>query len=211
MQSIHCHGQRVHLPVPHRASARDRTDCHIRLRDPLPKTMVQLFLVIQEVWDDIHRPGSLIIWAHSCPRDAEACMRHTVCQHFYWPCCIEQIATINFCLANDDSPPIADRTHTKQFLWIVFTIIKFPVNKCAFLFVWSVYYVFFRCTFNGMPCSVDNISTIVTGHGLCHVINSFSGNETALRTSRPGIFPTCTWWISDKLIDKPLVIRALLA
>ena len=37
----------------HRASARDLTECQIRSRDPPPQNMVQLCLVIQEVWDDI--------------------------------------------------------------------------------------------------------------------------------------------------------------
>ena len=41
-------------------------------------------------------------------------------------CCT--IATINFCLASDNSGQIVDITHIKQFLWAVVTIIKFPVE-----------------------------------------------------------------------------------
>ena len=53
MQSMQCPGQRTHHPIPHRASAMDLTDCQIKSRDPPPETIVQLCLVIQEVWVDI--------------------------------------------------------------------------------------------------------------------------------------------------------------
>ena len=53
MQPIHCPSQRTHRPVPHRASARDLTDCRIRSRDAHPETMVQLCLVMLDVWGDI--------------------------------------------------------------------------------------------------------------------------------------------------------------
>ena len=51
----------------------------------------------------------------------------------------EQNATIKLCLANDDSRPIADLTHTKQFLLVVFTVIKLPVKQVRFVFC-SVHY-----------------------------------------------------------------------
>ena len=51
-------------------------------------------------------------------------------------CCTKQNATINFYLANDDSRQLADLTHTKQFLCVVFTIIKFPIEiDVRFFFV----------------------------------------------------------------------------
>ena len=53
VQSIHCPGQRTHRPVSYRASARDLINCQIKSGSPSPETMVQLCLVIQEVWDGI--------------------------------------------------------------------------------------------------------------------------------------------------------------
>ena len=45
MQFVDFRRQHTHRPVPHRALARD-------LRDAPPQTVVQLYLVIQEIWDD---------------------------------------------------------------------------------------------------------------------------------------------------------------
>ena len=133
MQSIHYPDQRTHRLVPHRSSARDLTDCQIRSRDPPPETMVQLSLVIQEVWDDI--PKARI--THLSPFMPRRCQvlhaAHSLSQPLLTLLhltahCTEQNATINFCLANGDSRQIADLTYTKQFLWAVFKIIKFPVE-----------------------------------------------------------------------------------
>ena len=55
-------------------------------------------------------------------------------------CCTKQNATINFCLAMDDSRRVADLNHTKQFLWAVFTIIRFPVEINVRFFFCSVYF-----------------------------------------------------------------------
>ena len=46
MQSVHCPCQRT-------CTLWDLTDCHIRSRDLPPETIVQLCLVIHNVWDDI--------------------------------------------------------------------------------------------------------------------------------------------------------------
>ena len=43
----------THRPVRHRASTKDRTDFQIKSPDPPPETMLQLCMVIQEVWDYI--------------------------------------------------------------------------------------------------------------------------------------------------------------
>ena len=95
--------------------------------------MVQLSLVIQEVWDDI--PKARI--THLSPFMPRRCQvlhaAHSLSQPLLTLLhltahCTEQNATINFCLANGDSRQIADLTYTKQFLWAVFKIIKFPVE-----------------------------------------------------------------------------------
>ena len=57
--------------------------------------------------------------------------------------CTEQNAAINFSLANDDLRQIANLTNTKQFLWAVFIIIKFPLKlMCVSFFAqyikWTV-------------------------------------------------------------------------
>ena len=61
-------------------------------------------------------------------------MRYTVCQNHYWHCCTY--------LANYDSRQISDLTHTKQFLWEVFTIIKFPVETDVHFFFFVQYVLF---------------------------------------------------------------------
>ena len=52
--------------------------------------------------------------------------------------CTEQNATINICSANDHSLQIGNITHTKQYIWVVFTIIKLLVKICTFF----VQYIF---------------------------------------------------------------------
>ena len=141
MQSIHCPGQRTHRPVPHRASAKDLTDCQIRSRNPPPETMGQLCLVMHEVWDDISqarithlspfmsRKCRVMHGAHGLSQPLLTLLHLTVC-------CTAQNATMNFCLEMDDSRQVCDLTHSKQFLWTVFTIIKYPFEiDVRFLFV----------------------------------------------------------------------------
>ena len=120
MQSIQCPSQHTRRHVPHPASARDLTDHQMRSRDPRPQTVVQLYLVIQDVWDDITqaRITHLILFmprrcrvvheAHGLPQPSLTLLHLTAC-------CTEESATINFNLANDDSRQIVDSTHTNNF------------------------------------------------------------------------------------------------
>ena len=95
--------------------------------------MAQLCLVMQGTWDDI--PKARI--AHLSPFMPRRCRVMDEAHGLSQPlltllhltgCCTEQNATVNFYLAKDDSRQIADLTHAKQFLWVVFTIVKFPVE-----------------------------------------------------------------------------------
>ena len=145
MQWMHCPGQRTHRPIPHRALARDLTDCPIRSRDPPAKTMVQFCLVTKEVWDDI--PQAII--THLSPLMSLTCRVVHEAHGLPEPwltllhlmvCCTEQNATIDFCLTMDDSRQVAVLTHTKQCLWAVFTIIVFPVEiNVRYIFVEYIY------------------------------------------------------------------------
>ena len=139
MQSIQCPSQHTRRHVPHPASARDLTDHQMRSRDPRPQTVVQLYLVIQDVWDDITQARiiHLILFmprrcrvvheAHGLPQPSLTLLHLTAC-------CTEESATINFNLANDDSRQIVDSTHTKQFP-TVFTFIELPIDvDVQFLF-----------------------------------------------------------------------------
>ena len=143
MPSIHCPGQRTRRPAPHR-SANDLTDCQIRSLNPPPETMVQLCLVIHEVWDDISqarithlgpflpRRCRVVHEAHGMPKPLLTLLHLTAC-------CTEQNASINFCLANDDSRHIADLTHSEHFLWAAFIFVKFPIENDVRFFLCSVF------------------------------------------------------------------------
>ena len=105
MQSIHCPGQYTHHRVLHQVSQRDLTDCQTRSCDPPLETILQLCPVIQEeVWDDI--PQATI--THLSPfmprryRVVSEAQPLLTLLHLTVRC-TEQNATINFCLANDDS------------------------------------------------------------------------------------------------------------
>ena len=147
MQSIYCPGQRTHHPVSHRASARDLTDYQIRSSDQHQETMEQLSLITQEIWDDIPQARiTRLIPFMPClsPFMQQRCRVVHEAHGLSQPLlillhlkvyCTEQNARMKFCLANDNSWQIADFTHTKWFLWAVFTIIQFPVEiKCTYLF-----------------------------------------------------------------------------
>ena len=54
-------------------------------------------------------------------------------------CCTEQNATIDFCLTMDDSRQVAVLTHTKQFLWAVFTTMYFPLKLMYVTFLLSIF------------------------------------------------------------------------
>ena len=140
----------VLYPVEHRRGT--CTDCQIRPRDPPTDPMVQLCPVIQEVWDAIPQARSthlgpfipqrcrVVHGGHGLPQPLLTLLHLAVR-------CTEPNATINFCLANDDSRQIAILTHTKQFLWAVFTIIRFPVEiGVRFFFVQYIRgFVFLFC------------------------------------------------------------------
>ena len=122
MQSIHCSSQHTHRPVPHRASARDLTDCQIGSCDPPLQTVVQLSQVIQHVCDDI--PLARI--THLIPSMPQSCrvvheahgLSYTLVLTLLHltVCCMEQNTTINFCLANDDSWQIVDSTQSVKII-----------------------------------------------------------------------------------------------
>ena len=143
MQPIHCPSQRTHRPVPHRASARDLTDCRIRSRDAHPETMVQLCLVMLDVWGDI--PQARI--THLSPFMSGRC--RVVHRGTPFDTAILDLAALYGLLhrANchnkllfNGSRWVADLTHIKQFLWAVFIIIKFPFEiDVPFSFVLSIY------------------------------------------------------------------------
>ena len=50
-----------------------------------------------------------------------------------------------------------------------------------------VFKIISRCTFDGIPCGGDSVSTVLTDHGQCHEINLVTGNSTPFYSSRPGI------------------------
>ena len=104
--------------------------------------MVQLCLVIQNVWDDIPQarithlspfmPRRCLV-AHEAPVLSQPLLTslHLTVRR------TERNAAKNF-LANDDSRQIADLALTKQFLRVVFTIIKFNIEidvRFCFLFM----------------------------------------------------------------------------
>ena len=138
MQSIHCPGQRTQRLVPYRASARHFTDCQIRSCDPPPATMVQLCLVIQEVWDDIpqarithlsafmSRTCRVLPEAHGLLQSLLTLLHLTVRS-------TEKKSTINFWLAVHNSQQIADLTDTKRFLGAVLQLLHFPLKLTFFV------------------------------------------------------------------------------
>ena len=143
MHSIHCYGQRIHRPVRHQASARDLTDYQIRSRDPPPETMVQLCLAVQEVRDNIPRArithlSSIMSLRCRVVHEAHGLSQPLLTLLPLTVYCTEQNTTKFFCLTMDDSRQVADLTHTKQFLWAVFAIMKFPIEIDARFFFCSV-------------------------------------------------------------------------
>ena len=140
--AVHTLAWPAYTPPCTPSSNGDLTDCQSGSPDPFPDTMVQLCLVAQEVWDNI--PQARI--THLSPSMPRRCRvvheAHSLSQQLLTLlhltcCCTKKNATINFYLANDDSRQIADLTHTTQFLCVVFTIIKFPVEIEVRLFVCS--------------------------------------------------------------------------
>ena len=130
MQSIHCPGQHTYRPVPHRASARDLIDCQIQSRDPHQQNM----------WMTSHRQ-ELLIWFHPfMPRrcwvvhEAHGLLQPLLTLLHLTVCCTEQMLQ---CLENDYSRKCSDLTHTKQFRWTFFILIKLSI-EIDVLFSFSV-------------------------------------------------------------------------
>ena len=140
--------------------------------------MAQLCLVMQGTWDDI--PKARI--AHLSPFMPRRCRVMDEAHGLSQPlltllhltgCCTEQNATINFYLAKDDSRQIADLTHAKQFLWVVFTIVKFPVEIAVRFFSITLSKLFcmkiHHCGFKQHPlCSTTPIVFEIPCKFCCH-------------------------------------------
>ena len=78
----------------------------------------------------------LFLWAHSCHRDTDLCLSTRFVTTIIDLAALDGPLhrAIHFCLANGDSQQTTGLTISKQFRCAVFTIIKFAVEKCAFLF-----------------------------------------------------------------------------
>ena len=112
----------------------------MRSRYSPPQTVVQLCLVIQELWSDI--PHAII--THLIPFMPQY-MQGSAWSTWFVTTIIDLAAlnsllhrvntTIQCCFANDYSRQIADSNHTKQFPREVLTLVKFlDWNWCAFIF-----------------------------------------------------------------------------
>ena len=106
------------------------------------QNMVQLCLVIQDVWDDIPlaRITDLIpLTPRRCKILHET---HDLSQPLFTLLHLtEKNSATNFCLANNDSRQIADLISIAQFLWAVFTLIIFSVAiDVRFFFLFSIYH-----------------------------------------------------------------------
>ena len=118
-------------------------DCQTRPRDPSPETMVQLCLVIQEVWDDIPQARSTHLRQFMLRRcrvvhEANGLSQPLLPFLHLTVYCTEQNAAINFWLANDDSRQIVDSTHNNQFLGQFSQSLNFP-SKLMCVFFCSLY------------------------------------------------------------------------